>query len=365
MSDSENSEKGFKRFAAKHVIVGILIAVVGMWVLGTILGFFGDSHQSSIATQTHSEKNDITIHPPEVKKDTGHADKDIHDQTPVETSHLPDAVKKDIEPSGHSQVKGHALQPVKKGVPGTAFVDAAIKPLEYELEERFWGWRPNDILNFTDNVNNYQLGVLEVTRRTSEKLTEDISRTGSTASFDKNLENARSSCFMVQAKEYWFPSPEGKYRDGIKELRKYAEKLEKRESSFYSRADNLIPLLKEYEHLLGSCDDNLVKTKEKDGSDVSFFIADDYFYYAKGVAHAMGTILEAVMVDFNTILETRHGVETLHHAIESCHHATAIDPWIITDSSLSSIFANHRANMAAHISHARFYIGVLIKTLST
>ena len=55
----------------------------------------------------------------------------------------------------------------------------------------------------------------------------------------------------------------------------------------------------------------------------------------------------------------------LHHAIESCHHATEINPWIITDSSLDGILANHRANMAAPISHARFYIGVLIKTLST
>ena len=31
----------------------------------------------------------------------------------------------------------------------------------------------------------------------------------------------------------------------------------------------------------------------------------------------------------------------------------------------SSIFANHRANMAAPISHARFYLGLLIKALST
>ena len=42
-----------------------------------------------------------------------------------------------------------------------------------------------------------------------------------------------------------------------------------------------------------------------------------------------------------------------------------LDPWIVLNRNLSSIFANHRANMAAPISHARFYIGQLIKTLST
>jgi hypothetical protein len=55
----------------------------------------------------------------------------------------------------------------------------------------------------------------------------------------------------------------------------------------------------------------------------------------------------------------------LHHAIESLHHATQIDPFIILDSAPDGILANHRANLAAHISHARFYIGLLIETLST
>ena len=79
----------------------------------------------------------------------------------------------------------------------------------------------------------------------------------------------------------------------------------------------------------------------------------------------MKTILEAILKDFRETLEARHGVEPLRLAIESCRLATQINPWIITDAGLSSMVANHRANMAAHISHARFYIGVLILTLST
>ncbi|MBW1826748.1 MAG: DUF2333 family protein [Deltaproteobacteria bacterium] len=247
---------------------------------------------------------------------------------------------------------------------GVAFVEATIKPLENELNERFWGWRPNDILDFTDNVNSYQLGVLEVTRRTVVSLTERISRTGSTAAFDSNLENAMN-WFMVKANKYWFPSPESKYRAGLDELRTYKEKLEKGEGNFYTRPDNLIPLLMAYEDLLGSCEENLVKTDEDDGSPVSFFQADNYFFYAQGIASAMGTILEAVHKDFLVTVESRRGAEVLHHAIVSCHHAAEIHPWIITNSTLSGVLANHRANLAAPMSHARFYINVLIKTLST
>ena len=86
---------------------------------------------------------------------------------------------------------------------------------------------------------------------------------------------------------------------------------------------------------------------------------------ASGVASSMATVLEAVHHDFLLTLESRNATELLHHAIVSCQRAAELDPWIVLDRNLSSIFANHRANMAAPISHARFYIGQLIKTLST
>ncbi len=260
--------------------------------------------------------------------------------------------------------KAPEAREVKPRAVGVAFVESAIAPLNYELNERFYGWRPNDILNFTDNVNNFQLGVLEVTRRTVVALAERISRTGATAAFDENLENGMN-WLMIKARKYWFPSPETKYNASLNELRAYMKKLEKGEAKFHTRTDNIIPLLMDFEDLLGSCEENLVKTKEDDGSSVSFFKADDYFFYAKGVASAMGTILEGVLEDFKVTIDSRRGIDTLHHAIESCSEASEISPWVITNSSLGGILANHRANMAAPLSHARFYLGVLIKTLST
>ena len=85
-------------------------------------------------------------------------------------------------PSGKTTVSDHGAAPASDAktagghgralsktypVVGMAFVDAVIKPMDYELNKRFFGWRPNDIVEWTDNVNNFQLGVLEVTRRTS------------------------------------------------------------------------------------------------------------------------------------------------------------------------------------------------------
>jgi CBS domain-containing protein len=279
---------------------------------------------------------------------------------PAPATHGETAAKEQKEPAHKAREPGET----KSKVVGVAFVEATIAPLNYELNKRFWGWRANDILNFTDNVNNFQLGVLEVTRRTVVALAERISRTGATAAFDENLENAMN-WLMIKARKYWFPSPESKYNASLDELRNYIIELEKGEAKFHTRTDNLIPLLMDFEDLLGSCEENLVKTKEDDGSPVSFFKADNYFFYARGVASAMSTILEGVLEDFRPIIDSRRGIDTIHHAIESCHEAAEINPWVITDSPLGGILANHRANMAAPLSHARFYIGVLIKTLST
>jgi hypothetical protein len=137
--------------------------------------------------------------------------------------------------------------------------------------------------------------------------------------------------FMIKADRYWFPSPESKYKAGLDELKEYREQPAKRRGPFYTRTDNLIPLLLAYEDLLGSCDDNLVKQHEKDGSHVSLFKADDYFFYARGVASALHTILEAVHVDFHTVIESRRGGEVLHHAIVSLQEAMEIDPLLVTE----------------------------------
>ena len=256
-------------------------------------------------------------------------------------------------------VTAHAAPVVSTGRPrGVAFVDACIRPLDYELNHRFWGWRPNDIIKFTDNINNLQLGILEVTRRTAVALAENLSRTGSTDAYIPGLEYAMNS-FMIKPTEYIFPSAEGKYQEGLDQWRNYQKMLETSGARFYRRVDNLVPLLEAFESILGSCDENLVKEL----GEISSFKADDVFYYTKGVATAMGTILEGVVVDFDDTMSDQ-GTDVLHHAVEALHHASHLDPWIVLEGSPDGILANHRANIAAPISHARFYLDVLSRSLT-
>lgn len=407
---------GFKVFATKRIILSAVLIVAVVWLFGWGLNVWtgpeapaGKMSSAQMPAVTPSDSghdqptaemssaDSLSVPPPagnmQTNAESMHAKPASEGAQPADTGASPSAasagqphassketataprnpgaavqsIQQNAEPSQPAETLSHtATAHSEKAVStrGVAFVDAVVQPLDYELNQRFWGWRPNDILNFTDNINNYQLGVLEATRRSVVMLAERISRTGSTDSLNPHLENA-ANWLMVTATRYWFPSPESKYKEYINELKAYKQELKQGRGSFYIRADNLIPLLASYEDLLGSCDENLVKRKNEDGSVVSFFKADDYFFYAKGVASAMATVLEAVLQDFSTTLENRHGTELLHHALEACRRAAALSPLLVTNADLDGILANHRANMAAPISHARFYIGQLIKTLST
>jgi hypothetical protein len=408
-NSGEKQSTEFKLFAAKRIFLGAVGIVLLLWLASFALKFFDTpesektaptSHladiKSDAAGGSHATQGDASGHGTALEhgtetpadeqhaaEETGdeadsHATTALHGKTEAETateSHAAPAAGKKAASETTVHAGDTAPEPSVHGTPehgvksasnimGVAFVEAMIAPMRYELEERFFGWRPNDIIEWTDNVNNYQLGVLEVTRRTAESLADRISRTGSTQAFEKELEKARSN-FNINADQYWLPSAEASYSEAIELLENYKRKLMNGTAYFYNRTDNLIPLLRAYENLLGSCDDNLIKTHEDDGSEVSWFKADNYFFYAKGVASSMHTILEAVSVDFARTIETRRGTEVLHHALEALHHATDIDPILILDSDLDGILANHRSNMAGPISHARFYIGLLIETLST
>ncbi|MBC2713957.1 MAG: DUF2333 family protein [Desulfobacteraceae bacterium] len=339
--------KEFQIFVWARIIGGLVIAVALIWGTMKLIDFvYPDSGSHSPEILYSSES-----HGP------------MHDANDSQSTQKGDAHSAEISPYGSDTYDTHGA--ASKGPKGVAFVEALTASMDYELNERFWGWRPNDLIKFTDNVNEYQLGVLEVTRRTTTRLTENISRTGSTAVINKHLERAMNS-LMIRADRYLFPSAENQYRQAIENLNRYKEQLIRNEASFYTRTDNLIPLLQSLVELVGSCDEKLVKRTEDNGEPVSTFAADNYYYYSKGVASALLPILHAIEYDFSQVLETRSGSEILHHAIESCHHAAEMKPWLfVTEGNLNGIIANHRANMATAISHARFYLGLLVVTLST
>lgn len=245
--------------------------------------------------------------------------------------------------------------PEISATPGVTFVETMIGLLDHELNGRFWGWRPNDILigRFTDNVNNYQLGVLEALRFTTLRLKDSLTRMGDADSYDPDLEHALN-LLMNKATRFWFPSAESSYSEALKHLGKFLKKLENGERSFYYRKDTLLTLIGAYKDLLGNVNKTLVV------SPVSWFKTDDQFYYAKGVAHVYFEILKVVRVGFKNQLETTlYGIEMMDHILRELQRVEDMNPWLILDSDLDGMFANHRANLNAPLSEVLHLLGVM------
>lgn len=261
----------------------------------------------------------------------------------------------------HEEKHGeHVVLPEIDTIPGVTFVETMIKLMEHELKGRLLGWRPNDLIigRFTDNINNYQLGVLEAIRFTTLRLKDSLTRMGEADAYDRDLQDALN-LFMNKPTQFWFPSAEASYGEATEHLRRFVEKLKRGERKFYYRVDNLISLIVSYNDLLGNVNRTLIMDKRMDGRPVSWFEVDDYFYYAKGVAHVMFEILKVVRVGFKEQLAIINAAEIMDEILHELSRAEKMDPWIILDSDLDGIFANHRANLNAPLSEVAHLMTVM------
>ncbi len=249
--------------------------------------------------------------------------------------------------------EGHVQLPEISSIPGVTFVDTLIELMDHELHGRMLGWRPNGILicRLTDNINNYQLGVLEAVRFTTLRLKDSLTRLGEADTYDPDLEQALNE-FYISATSWWFPSAESSYGQAIEHLKKFKTKLEKGQRNFYYRRDTLVALLSTYKDQLGNVDRTLVMP-------VGWYKSDDYFYYAKGVAHVYYEILKVCRVGFKNQLATMHATDIMDEVLHELSIADKIEPWIVLDADLDGFFANHRANLNAPLSEADHLLATL------
>jgi hypothetical protein len=273
-------------------------------------------------------------------------------QPPAEAG-LPKAHAQGAAARGEAHEEDHVELPEISSIPGVTFVDTLIKLMDYELHGRMLGWRPNGIMicRLTDNVNNYQLGVLEAVRFTTLRLKDSLTRLGEVDTYDPDLEQAVNE-FMINAASWWFPSAESSYSQAIEHLKKFKTKLEKGQRSFYYRRDTLVALLSTYKDQIGNVNRTLVMP-------VGWFKSDAHFYYAKGVAHVYYEILRVCRVGFKNQLATMHAADIMDEVLHELLIAEKIDPWIVLDFGFSGFFANHRANLNAPLSEAAHLLAVL------
>jgi hypothetical protein len=342
----------------------LLVALVVLLFLGGLFGW--QSLQSGKAT-SELQKPVITAvtpgEPTPAPAPPGEKEPEAKEVAPNQPKGAPPP-----ESLGHVPPPTQVVEPTRPPVEGEAFSRALIKIIDDQVNKRWFGWRPSSILfgklGLTDNVNNEQIGVLQVARRSVVALNENLTRFANTEAYNPRV-NEAMNYLMVSADKYWFPSAPGKYREAMNDLNWYIHHLRVGQAKFYTRVNSLIALLNDYRDLLGSCYNNLTKDTEADGKPVSWMETDDYFYYSKGVALGIYQMLQALKIDFKAELDKKNSQKMMDNAISALQNASKLNPWLVTNGSKDGILANHRADMSTYIGQAQNILNSLRHQLAT
>ena len=242
------------------------------------------------------------------------------------------------------------------------------------------GYLTNDIMPpsvFMDNIPKWEYGVLVQVRDLARTLRNDFSRSQSQSLEDKDLKNSEPK-FHYDNNSWILPRTEDQYKEAIKDLHQYLDRLSDDNASdaqFYARADNLVTYLKLVEKRLGGLSQNLSASVITDrlNTDLSgdtaatqstykpselrvktsWFKIDDNFYEARGSTWALIHFLKAIEIDFKSVLEKKNALVSLRQIIRELE-ATQEPVWtpMILNGSGFGFFANHSLVMASYISRA-------------
>ncbi len=267
----------------------------------------------------------------------------------------------------------------KPVVTGYSTVDTAIKVAE-KLLDKPGGYLSNDKMPpsvFMDNIPNFEYGALITLRDLVKIMRNDYSRSQSQSTEDKDLSEAEPA-LNISNTSWMIPRAEGEYRDAIKHLESYRERLiddNAQDGQFYARADNLREWLIVVEKRLGSISQRLSASVGQDrvntdldgdrnavnSTDRPDIISvktpwleiDDEFYEARGTAWALLHFLRAAEFDFAQVLEDKRATPGLRQIINELE--SSLEPLgspMVLNGGGYGFTANHSLVMASYLSRA-------------
>ena len=242
------------------------------------------------------------------------------------------------------------------------------------------GFTHNDVFPpgvWLDDMPNWEYGVLVQSRDLARAMRENFSRSQSQSTEDVDLVQAEPR-LNFDSNSWALPASESEYRDGLKYIHRYFDRLsdeQSPEAQFYARADNLRTWMGMVNTRLGSLSQRLSASvgKRRINTDLAgeegatqstakpqeldvttpWLEIDDVFYEARGSAWALIQFLKAVEVDFAEVLRKKNAQVSLQQIIRELEgtQETVWSPMILNGSGFG-LLANHSLVMASYISRA-------------
>lgn len=257
---------------------------------------------------------------------------------------------------------------------------AAAIGIAQTLLEKPGGYLSNDIFPpgvYLDNIPNWEFGALTELRDLTRAMRNEFSRAQTQSAEDPDLQIAEPK-FNFDSQSWILPTTESQYRDGIKALKSYLERLyDERDDDgqFYARADNLTTYLGVVANRLGSHAQLLSQATGQAHLDIAlagepsavqstpvpeeqvtktpWLEIDDVFFEARGYTWALLHSLKAIEIDFASILDDKNATVSLQQIIRELENTqkTIWSPLILNGTGFGPM-ANHSLIMASYISRA-------------
>jgi hypothetical protein len=155
--------------------------------------------------------------------------------------------------------------------------------------------------------------------------------------------------YAADLRRWTHPSAESMLQQGNGALIRFRGDLGGR-AQLYVRPDTLRRLIDTLAQELDAVNQRLLFASDRDV--VPWYRVDDNLYYAQGVAFACFGVLRAFRADFTAQLSSLRSQGALDTAIKVLGESQ-FEPWVVTNGSKSSLFANHSSNLRTILEDAR------------
>lgn len=211
---------------------------------------------------------------------------------------------------------------------GKLLLDAITFQMRRELDSRF-GWSFNDIIFnrfFMDNRAYRQYGVYHATRFLLDLYSSQIAKLGPNDRESEFLYKARINNFAIDPRSFMFPSAEGSYEKGFRQLERYKASLDDGTGVYNARTDDLYAsfAVATGENLLGYALGLLENARE-----MPFYKLDNRIYEVQGIVLVLRDFLNTVYELYPEI-RAKNNADNMASAMSYMNRICSYDPLVIT-----------------------------------
>ncbi len=213
---------------------------------------------------------------------------------------------------------------------------------------------------FLDNTPNFQRGLMRAVARFTIELEDQVGRLRGSGAIDPDLERAAgllqfpTDVWLFNFEESWLPvqPADSQYRAAMRSLIAYNERVAAGQAVFETRTDALTLTVERIASELGARA-ALTDAHLRRDTFVIDFIADDIFYFNKGVAYGNYLLLRELGRDFERVIEGTGLTSIWVQTLDSLRAAALLRPLVVLNGGGdSSIMANHLHMQGFYIKRA-------------